>query len=57
MKPSKIVFMNPELERAFEELDKDDPIKKGIIKTITFLKEDAFIGRRVKKSLIPKELI
>ena len=57
MKPSKIVFVNPELKRAFEELDKDDPIKKGIIKAISFLKEDAFIGRRVKKDLIPKKLI
>ncbi len=53
----KIVFINPELERVFRELDKDDPVKKGIIKAISFLKEDAFIGRRVKKDLIPKKLI
>lgn len=57
MKPSKIVFINLELERDFKELDRDDPIKKGIIKIIGFLKEDAFIGRRVKKDLIPKKLI
>ena len=29
MKPSKIVFVNLELEKAFEELDEDDTVKKA----------------------------
>jgi hypothetical protein len=57
MKPSKIVFINKELEKIFIELDENDPVKKGLTKTIDFLKEDAFLGRRVKKDLIPKKLI
>ena len=32
MKPEKVVFLDDELQRAFEELREDDPIKKGINK-------------------------
>ncbi len=57
MKPSKIVFVDEELQKSFEELPEEDPIKKGLIKSIRELQEDAFCGRNVKKNLIPKELI
>ena len=56
MKPAKVVFINYELKRIFEELDEDDPIKKGLKKAISSLKDDAFTGRRVKNNLVPKEI-
>lgn len=57
MKPRKVVFVDETLEKSFNELDKDDPVKKALTKAIQSLKEDAFSGRNVKKKLIPKELI
>lgn len=57
MKPEKIVFVDDSLETSFNELAEEDPIKKGLIKAIRELREDAFCGRNVKKNLIPKSLI
>ncbi|HRZ86018.1 MAG TPA: hypothetical protein P5277_04550 [Candidatus Paceibacterota bacterium] len=57
MKPQKVVFFDESLEKSFNDLDKDDPIKKSLIKAIEDLKQDAFAGRNVKKNLIPKSLI
>jgi len=57
MKPEKIVFVDETLENSFNELNEADPIKKALIRAINFLKEDAFCGRNVKKSLIPNFLI
>jgi len=57
MKPEKVVFVNGELEKAFNELAEQDMIKKGLIKAIKDIQQDAFCGRNVKKNLIPKELI
>jgi len=57
MKLKKIVFVDETLEKSFNTIDKNDPIKKALTKAIQSLKEDAFSGRNVKKKLIPKDLI
>jgi hypothetical protein len=57
MKPEKVVFIDDSLEKSFNELDELDPIKKALVRAIETLKEDAFSGRNVKKSIIPKSLI
>lgn len=57
MKLDKVVFVDEELEKSFNELPETDSIKKGIIRAIRSMKENAFIGRNVKKELIPKNLI
>ncbi len=57
MKPQKVIFVDESLERSFDELNKEDPIKKALIRAINILQEDAFSGRNVKKNLIPKILI
>ena len=45
IKPSKIKFVSEELEKDFNELKDNDHIKKGIIRTIKDLQENAFSGR------------
>lgn len=57
MKTNKVVFLEETLQKSFEKLDNEDPIKKAIINAITEIKKDAFLGRNVKKKLIPKKLI
>lgn len=57
MKPEKVIFIDSSLEKSFEELDNYDHLKKGLIKAIRDLQEDAFAGRNVKKNLIPKSII
>ena len=57
MKPEKVVFIDESLEESFNSLPEEDPIKKGLIKAIKEIKENAFCGRNVKKNLIPKSLI
>ena len=52
MKPTKVVFIEKELEDSFKLLDESDPIKKALIKAIRDLQEDAYCGRNVKKNLI-----
>ena len=55
IKPSKVVFISDELERDFNSLKEDDPIKKGIVRAIGDLRENAFSGIQIPKRLIPKE--
>lgn len=57
MKPEKVVFIDEELERAFENLSEKDPLKKALEKAVRDISENVFCGRNVKKKLIPKELI
>ena len=57
MKPEKVVFVDEELEEAFNQLNESDKIKKALIKAIKDLEEEAFVGRNVKKKLIPKQLV
>lgn len=55
MKTEKVVFLDDNLQKSFEELKDDDPIKKGLKKAIKDLQENAFSGRNVKRSLIPQK--
>ena len=57
MKPEKVVFFESNLEKSINELKDTDPLKKGIMKAIREVKENSFVGRNVKKNLIPKEII
>ncbi len=57
IKPSKVVFISDELEKDFNILKDNDPIKKGIVRAITDLKENAFSGIQIPKRLFPKEYI
>jgi len=57
IKPSRVVFMDDHLEESFNSLKEDDPIKKGIVRAIRDLKENAFSGIQVPKRLIPKAYI
>ena len=57
MKPSDIKFIDETLEKSFNELSDEDPIKKALIRAMQNIKEDCFCGRNVKKKLIPKEFI
>ena len=42
IKPSKVVFINDELEKDFNALKNNDPIKKAMIRAIKDLKLNAF---------------
>jgi len=57
MKPEKVVFVDEILEKSFVRLNETDPLKKGLIKAIKDVQENSFVGRNVKKELIPKEII
>ena len=57
IKPSKVVFIDDNLETSFNSLKNDDPIKKAIIRAIKDLKENAFFGIQVPKRLIPRGYI
>ncbi|MEK6881778.1 MAG: hypothetical protein AABY22_19325 [Nanoarchaeota archaeon] len=53
----KVVFVDDNLESAFNSLDENGWLKKSIIKTVADLKENAFCGERIKKKQIPKDYI
>jgi Txe/YoeB family toxin of Txe-Axe toxin-antitoxin module len=54
----KINFIDSELKKTFEELEKFDPrLFKEVDKAIRDICQNSFCGRNVKKRLIPKELI
>ena len=57
IKPSKVVFISDELEKDFNELKDDDPIKKGMIRAINDLKKNAFYGIQIPKRLFPREYV
>ena len=57
MKPCKIIFINEDLEDIFNNLSEKDSIKKALRKAIKNIKENCYVGRNVKKKLIPKKLI
>jgi len=57
-KPAKaVIFLDENLEKAFNSLPEDDILKKSIKRAIFDLKENAFCGERIRKELIPKEYI
>ena len=57
MKPDKVVFVDEDLEDSFNSLSDNDPIKRGIVRAIKFIQQNAFCGRNVRKELIPRKLI
>jgi len=57
IKPSRVKFISEELEMQFNQLKDEDPIKKGIIKAIKELEENAFSGIQIPKHLFPKEYV
>ncbi len=57
IKASKVVFISSELEEDFNRLTVEDPIKKGMIRAITDLRENAFSGIQIPKRLFPKEYV
>jgi len=57
IKQSKVVFISDELEKDFNELKNDDPIKKGMIRAIKDLQQNAFSGIQIPKRLFPEEYI
>lgn len=57
IKPSRVVFISDELEKDFNQLKDDDPIKKGIVRAIRDLKENAFAGIQIPKRLFPIEYV
>ncbi len=57
IKPSKVVFIDENLEKCFASLNENDFIKKAIIRAIHDLRQNAFSGIQVPKKLIPKEYV
>ena len=56
MKSEKVIFVDEELEKAFNELSDQDQLKKAIKRAVQDIQQDAFCGRQVKKKLIPREI-
>ena len=52
-----VVFAEDDLERAFNSLAENSPLKNSIRKAILDLKENIFCGDQIKKEHIPKEYI
>lgn len=57
IKPSKVKFISESLQKNFNSLNEDDPIKKAIKRAIKDLQNNAFFGIQLPKRLIPKEYI
>lgn len=57
IKPSRVVFINNELEESYNSLKEGDFVKKAITRAIQDLKENAFSGIQLPKRLIPKKYV
>lgn len=57
MKASKIIFIDSDLEKTFKSLSEKDNIKKALKRAIVDIKNNCYVGRNVKKKLIPRKLI
>jgi len=55
LKPSRVVFANDKLEKAFYKLDKNDEIRRYIIRATLDIQKNAFCGIQLPKRLIPQE--
>lgn len=49
----KIVFIDAEVEKAFNSLGENDPIKKALIRAFQNIKEDFQAGEYIPKNKIP----
>jgi len=55
MRSDRVVFNDESLERAFESLSEDDPLKKGIKKAIEEIRENCQAGEHISpKSILAK---
>ncbi len=54
IKSSKIKFISPKLEKEFNSLEYNDPIKKALLRAIKNIQENAYSGIQVSKRLIPE---
>lgn len=57
MKPSKVKFISERLEKSFNSLNDNDPIKKAIKRAVKDLQQNAFFGIQIPKRLFPEEYI
>jgi ribosomal protein L7Ae-like RNA K-turn-binding protein len=57
MKSHKFTFFDKKLEKTFNELPDNDPIKKGLIKAIRDIEEDCMSGRLITKDTHKKAKI
>jgi hypothetical protein len=55
--PSKVVFVDAELEKAFNSLGENDPVKKALVKAIENIREDFQAGEYIPKSDIPENYL
>lgn len=55
--PSKVIFIDDQLETAFNNLPDNDPIKKALIRAIQNIKEDFQAGEYIPKGRIPEEYL
>lgn len=55
---SRVMFVDEDLRRAFRRIAHEDPrLHKEIAGALEAIRKNAFFGRRVKKKLIPRELL
>jgi len=52
--PSKVKFIDADLEKAFNSLSDNDPIKKSLIRAIQNIREDFQAGEYIPKNKIPE---
>jgi len=52
-----VIFVKESLEKAFNSLADNSPLKKSIKKAMKDLNNNVFCGERIQKKLIPKEYI
>ncbi len=55
--PSKVIFIDDQLENAFNSLPDSDPIKKALVKAIQNIREDFQAGEYIPKNKIPEEYL
>lgn len=55
--PSKVKFIDAELEKAFSSLSDEDPIKKALIRAIQNIREDYQAGEYIPKKDIPESYL
>ncbi|MEK6873043.1 MAG: hypothetical protein AABW90_03455 [Nanoarchaeota archaeon] len=53
--PSKVIFIDDQLENAFNSLPDSDPIKKALVRAIQNIREDFQAGEYIPKNKIPEE--
>lgn len=54
--PSKVVFVDEDLEKAFNSLFENDPIKKALVRAIQNIKEDFQAGEYIPSKAITEKL-